>query len=509
MILNLKKTPNCLPRPKKDASIHERINVISDKSEGLRSKTHIGSKDRFLENISLAKARLEATRSTLNQLKDITIEVKEIAIKMMDENSKHAGRKQMTGEAEKLFVEILKKVFDQDLKRESFAWNHAITSPYRKEEGEMASPGEAFEAELEIEPGLSMKIDSIQANFLTRPLKIVGEDSDLNPGIDQNTLLSDLNQGRGVNLGLIRITNNGGDVSQDIDLHHAITVQDVTNAINSSGILGLSAGINVSQKGLKLTYVRSKESNSEQKFTITEAGGTTARDLGFLDHRYGEAVCQSGSLNGQDLNPILTEKTPVSLLKSGQGLTLGSIRIALGESQRVVDLSSASTIGELIDTINDSMPEVIASVNDSKKGISVESTVAGKSMVVNDGDDKRTARSLGILGSPDMSGALGFLMEALNNDDSEAASKSLEILNLSLQEILNLKAETGAKLKRLENIEKKLRDFQSDTPRLLSEVSATDVSRATAGLANQRSIFHTALERGAAMPQPTLLDFIR
>src|SRR5262249_47474665 len=58
--------------------------------------------------------------------------------------------------------------------------------------------------------------------------------------------LSALNHGHAVALGTIRITNHAG-VSKDIDLSAATTVQDVVNAINSSGL-----SVTVSLTGSKL-----------------------------------------------------------------------------------------------------------------------------------------------------------------------------------------------------------------------------------------------------------------
>jgi flagellar hook-associated protein 3 FlgL len=116
---------------------------------------------------------------------------------------------------------------------------------------------------------------------------------------------------------------------------------------------------------------------------------------------------------------------------------------------------------------------------------------------------------LGISGSADMLGGLLFLREALNNDSSAAISKSLEILDLSLEEVLSHITETEAKLKRLENIGTRIMGFQSDATRLLSEAREVDLFRAVTNLENQQSIYQSALQSGATVIQPTLLNFIR
>ena len=492
----------------KDCAGPKGMNMISEREKSSRSNEKLGDFDRFLRSISLAKVWLKVTDSTLSQLKDLIIKIKRISIQMIDKTSKHEACKQAAKEVEKLFVKILKIAHTQEQGKQIFAGDQTTIPPFSREKGGVAYQGDTEEMEAEVEPGSKMKINLVGSNFLTKPLKTLGEDFDLDSGIDPNTRLADLNRGRGVNLGSIRIVNNNAGMSWDIGLHRALTVGEVINTINTSGIAGLSAKINASKRGLVLIYTGSNESNSGQEFTISEAGGATAKDLGILINLLEHSANRAGSLEGEDLDPILTHTTPISLLKNGHGLTLGSIKITLGRIQRIVDLSSASTIGEIIDAINNSISGVIASVNNSRKGISVESTIVGKSLVVSDGDDKKSAHSLGISGSPDILGTLLFLMEGLNNRNCEAISKSLEILNLSLEEILTHRAETEAKLKRLENIEVRLIGFQPDTSRVLSEIGGADLFKATTNLTNQLSIFQSALKRGDAMIQPTLLDFI-
>jgi hypothetical protein len=271
------------------------------------------------------------------------------------------------------------------------------------------------------------------------------------------------------------------------------------DAINSSGIPGLSGDISASKTGFKLSHKGSKEHSSGQELSISQASGGTAGDLGIL----------TNPVEGQSLGSILTEATPTSMLRSGTGMVLGTVKFASGDTETVIDLSSASTIGEIIHSINDSIPDVIASVNNSKTGISVESKVAGKSLVISDGDEKKSAQALGIQGSPDIKGALCFLMESLNKGEGKAILEALETLDLGLEKIRSHKAEAEAKLKRLESVQARLKGFQPDDFELFSEISRKDVSRAAADLTNRQSLFQYALKRGAAMIQPAFLDFIR
>lgn len=512
-IQNLPQKAGPFPDREKIGGTPKKINVGTREPSGsgksFRFKAELKHQNQFWKSIFLAKFWLEETNFALSQVDDFILTTKRVVISKMDKVCNHEARKQVVAKVEKLWVEIFETLNTQDLGNSVLAWKQNRTPPFRKEEGGVVYQGNAEDIELEVEPGLNMRVNLIGSNFLTKPLKTLGEDFDLDPGIDQNTGLSDLNRGRGVNLGSIRIRDNNASISWDINLHHATTIGEVIDAINSCGITDLRADISASKKGLKLTYTGLDESNLEQGFTVSETSGTTARDLGILTNLLKPSANQPSSLEGRDLDPILTQDTPVSLLKSGDGQTLGSIKIALGKTQKIVDLSSVSNLREIIDAINNSISEVVASINNSKKGISVESTVVRKNLVVYDADEKKSASSLGISGSPDIWGGFLFLMEALNNDDSEAISKSLEILNLSLPEILSYKAETETKLKILESIRSRVIGFQSDVIRLLPEVRGVDLFQVTTDLAKQQSIYQSALQSGAAMIQPRLLDFIR
>jgi flagellin-like hook-associated protein FlgL len=526
VIQNLTKNADRPLEPEKIMGADKKINVIPPKPSVAEKSPRTGGElrqpDQFLKNISLAKFWLKDVHSTLSQVNDLILEAKKIAGQMVEKPPNHEARKQATKEVEKLLVDILKiadtqkdacplmvNPSEQDARKHIFVCNQTRAPSFRKKENGWVYPGDSEEIELRIEPGLNMRINLVGLNFLTKPLKTLGEDFDLDPGIDQNTRLSDLNGERGVNLGPIRVTKNNTGRSWDINLHHTATVGDVITAINSSGIGGLSADIGTSKKGLKLTYTGLNESNLGQEFAVSEASGTPAKDLGILSNLLGHKANQPNSLEGRGLDPILTQNTSISLLKCGHGLTLGTIKIVLGSIQRTVDLSSASTIGEIIDAINGSIPGVLASLNNSKKGISIESTGVGQSLMVSDGDDKRSASGLGISGSADMFGGLLFLRETLNNGGPEAISKSLEILDLSLEEISSHRTETEAKLKRLENIGTRITGFQSDAIWLLSEVEEVDRFRAITNLENQQCIYQSALQSGDAVIQPTLLSFIR
>ena len=416
-----RENPDPRPRPGGPALSRNETKTILEAKRSLKLRTRQGHEDRFLKNIELAKQWLKAAHSALDQLSHSLLKAKKITIQMTDKTSSPEIWKRTAKEVERLLAEILNTVDHQDTGRYPFWQNRTTPSYSSKGQRETACQGNGEEMELEIQPGLNMKLNVLDSDLLTKPLKTLGEDGDLIPGIDSDTRLSDLNLGKGVNLGSIRV--NHASRCWDINLHRATTVGEVMDAINSSGIPGLSADINASKTGFKLSHNGSKEHSSGQELSISQTSGGTAGDLSML----------SNPVEGQSLGSILTEKTPTSMLRNGRGMLLGTVKFALGDTETVIDLGSASTIGEIIQAINDSIPDVIASVNNSKTGISVESKVAGKNLVVSDGDERKSAQALGISGSPDIKGALCFLMEGLNKGEDKAILEALETLDLGLE----------------------------------------------------------------------------
>jgi flagellin-like hook-associated protein FlgL len=349
--------------------------VILETQRTLRLKTGRDYQDRFTDNLSFARRRLEATYSALDQVNAILLKAKEMAVRTTDSNSDPAVLRRTAKELDKLLAEILEIFGDQAKGDYPFSEKHGET------QRETGCQGNRKEMELEVLPGLNMKLNSLDSDILTEPLKTLGEDGDLNPRIGSNTRLSDLN--------------------------------------------------------------------------------------------------------------------------------LGKIKLTLGGSETVIDLGTASTVGEIIGAISDSAPDVIVSLNSSRTGISVEPKVAGKSLVIFDGDEKKSATALGISGSPDLLGTFLVLMEGLRKGDRKGISEGLETLDLGRKEVWDHKAEAEAKLKRLDSAQDRLTASQTDLPGLFSEVSREDLSRVAAGLANQQSLFRSVLKRRTAMTQPAFLEFIK
>lgn len=211
--------------------------------------------------------------------------------------------------------------------------------------------------------------------------------ADLDPNITAETLLADLNgaTGQGIRRGSITI-NNDGD-SATIDLSNCVTVGDVISKINADGPTGVTAAIDPADEKRLLV-------SGDASLKILEVGtGNTADDLGIFDD-----VGAGGTISGQDVDARLSLGTPVTALAGGAGIdTISGLTITNSAMTEVgtINLSSANTLGDILNAINGAGIGVRAEINSQATGINVLNQLSGSRMTIseNGGD---TAADLGI-----------------------------------------------------------------------------------------------------------------
>lgn len=178
----------------------------------------------------------------------------------------------------------------------------------------------------ELGVGLTVQDLGLTADVFPQPVPIQG--GNLNPLIDSMTRLDTLFSGAGLDLnGAIRL--HQADQSQVIDLSAAVTIQDLLAALNQNS---LHIDFDIHPDGQRLR-MRSRVSGTD--FSVSEAGGTVAEQLGLRS---------------------LTSQTPVTLLNYGRGLgTIPGADLLLTRvdgTQLEVDLSGVFNLQQVLDRIN-------------------------------------------------------------------------------------------------------------------------------------------------------------
>ncbi|MBI3864993.1 MAG: hypothetical protein HY290_24225 [Planctomycetia bacterium] len=192
--------------------------------------------------------------------------------------------------------------------------------------------------------------------------------ADVNPALTLQTRLSDLNGGQGVVPSQINVVLSSPATTVTIDLSQAKTIGDVKDLVeNALGALNVTVSINTTKDGFLITPAAGTIAISDT------AGGTGASDLRI-------ASAAAASIDSGDLNPTLTLTTKLSDLNGGTGIgvTAGKgLLIKNGAISQVVDISSAVTVGDLVNLLKDPDLGLAVGINAQGNGLAVSTRISG------------------------------------------------------------------------------------------------------------------------------------
>ncbi len=183
--------------------------------------------------------------------------------------------------------------------------------------------------------------------------------------VSRSTLLTNLNDGNGVynitGSADLRVTRRDGSTF-DVNLDGASTLGSVIDKINTASGGNVTASVNSSKTGLQIV----DSTSGGTALSVANIGDSTAAtDLGLL----GSANGGSDTITGKRVIAGLNSKL-ISNLKGGAGATLGTIRVTNRAGTATdIDLSGASSVSDLLSTINNSGANVTASLNSVGTGI--------------------------------------------------------------------------------------------------------------------------------------------
>lgn len=115
----------------------------------------------------------------------------------------------------------------------------------------------------------------------------------------------------------------------------------------------------------------------------------------------------------------------------------------------------------------------------------------------------------GAQGGIDILNSLQSLQTTLEANDQASIQAQLDPLDQSLNQVLNARADVGAKMNGLETQQGKLADMHDQLTQILGETEGTDLAKAISDLTQQQYVYQASLAASAKMIQPTLLDFLR
>ncbi len=329
------------------------------------------------------------------------------------------------------------------------------------------------------------------------------------------TPLSALNGGAGLDPAGFIITSGTGSTAKTatITLAGLSTVQDLVNAINSSGT-NVTAKLSTDGTGIEVD-----NNVSGVPVTIGEAGGLTATQLGIRS---------------------FTAQTQLSDLNDGTGVTFasatqpGAADFTITRQDGVsfsVDLTGAKTIQDVLDKINTATgntgAEVTAQLNSTGNGIElVDSSGGTGALSVAALNGSQAASQLGILKTVAAPGttlngddvnpvqpaglftSLMKLRDALINNDTNGITQAGTLLQADASRITQVQGVVGA---REQDVQNRINDTQTDQLNLQSSLSLlqdTDMTTAITQFQQVQNAYQAALQVGSKQQSLSLMDFI-
>ncbi|WP_430790959.1 flagellar hook-associated protein FlgL [Virgibacillus flavescens] len=109
----------------------------------------------------------------------------------------------------------------------------------------------------------------------------------------------------------------------------------------------------------------------------------------------------------------------------------------------------------------------------------------------------------------DLFGKIDEFITALDSNNQDGVDDSIETLDEGINNVINSRADLGARMNRLDLIENRLSSQEINAKRMMSNNEDIDYEKVITKLTAQESVHRAALSAGSRIIQPTLLDFLR
>ena len=335
--------------------------------------------------------------------------------------------------------------------------------------------------------------------------------TDLDPTIEGSavtsaTPLAALNFGAGVDMTAASfIIMDRDSNTATISIAGLTSVGDVVTAINSAGI-NVTASIAADGSGIDLTDT---VSTGRSQITVTEAGGTTAADLGLLGTGFGSTL-YGARLDpaGPPLYPAGPASTPVALLNGAQGVSLGTIRITNGELSASIDLTGAVTVGNVLAAIERAGVRVDATIDSAGQRLVITSQIGDTPIIIFSDGATDTAEELGLF-APGLFETAEEVRQALLNNDPERLTQLIGDIDEVIARTIANRAGSGEQLVQTGHARSRLQDLELSFETLRSKTEDADLIEFAIALVNQETIYQAALETTISVIQPTIFSFLR
>jgi len=369
ILYNLSKSTSRFLELQTIASSGRRINKPSDDPLGITKdlsfRSRLSDIRQFSLNVTHSQSWLTFSDQALSSLNDLVISAKDLAVQLGNDTYDESARMAGAANAMEIFNQMMDAANTQYQGKFIFSGSRTDTAAMIANEIGVFYQGDFQDMLMETERDSFLRINTFGNEFLTHQVNVLGENADLNPGLQPNLWLTNLNGGNGVNMGAGQIVVNtlNGFYTVDLGAANVRNIQELLDTLNAQGIPNFTASI--SESGSGFTF----EDTSEHHITVD---------------------------------------TPLSMLNEGTGIsqTPGTFTIRTSDNALVanIDISAAANLDDAMTTINAELAaagilNVTASIHpDENKLIITDSNAAPYNLVIEDTAGGTTAADLGIDG---------------------------------------------------------------------------------------------------------------
>ncbi len=376
-----------------------------------------------------------------------------------------------------------------------FGGTKTQSEPFDRYDGGIGYRGDDGSLSTSISTGLSL-IYNVSGDELFGPeLPFLDGTEDWDARLTWDTEIEQLLDGRGVELGMIRITDGTG-TSVSLDLSGLRTVGDLRDKIQEA-----FPGFNI-------------DINEDRNLIIEGTGPLTVEDLqgGISAQALGiEGTHNSGRIVSRDLDPSITEETPLSDLL-GMDISLGKIQVAVGHDAlfEELDLSSATSVGDIIDLIEGEFPDLRVEISPSGNRLSITSD-SFEEFEIKGFEDDFTASLMGLEGKGVPMRPLEVLFElreAVENGDQDAVQSLLAEVEAVEKHITDIHGTVGSRLAMAESAQNTLEVKNLNLTDTLSKIGDADLTETLMLYQNAEASYQASLLLASNIYQLTLANFL-
>ncbi len=462
----------------------------------IRIRSMLARNEQYQSNVASASRWLTYSETALAAAGEDIRQVKTLALTAADDTNSLEG---MEETLDSLFDDMLRLANSEHGGRYLFGGSSGRLAPFIESGNQVIYRGDEQELSTAISSGLSLRYNIPGGDVFGSLESCFQATEDWNPEATWSTELDRLLDGNGLDMGRIKITDGAGDFAV-VDLRGSTSLSDIRDRIETA-LPSLEVTI-VDGERLQI----SDTANPGSTLTIEDIqGGLCAATLGIAGTGSG------GSLLSRDLDPMLTDDTPLGELR-GMTMPLGSIGVRVNNATELmeVDLSSAATVGDIRDLLHAAVPELNVTIAPTGNRLQIEG-VGLASIEIADLEGDLTAGIIGLTGSDVPTRPFGVIIdfrEAVINEDRDRIRELMPEIEKLEEHLLSARAAVGNRLNLAEDALTTLDTRNFNLTSTLSDIGDADMAEALIHYQSAESVYQASLLMASNIFQLSLSNFL-